>query len=752
MVEAAIRFLGNIAGPSGTLLALDDLQWAGPDALDLLARVSRASFGPPLRILGAYRESEVPPDEALGLTVADLSAQRLATRCLLSPLSNDEAAQLLDQIVESEVGAPLREQLIRRAGGVPFFVLSCGQTLQSGGDEAGRVPWDVEQSVRQRVGALPLSARHMLGVAAIVGRVAQSALLFQASAQPEEKMLDALDVTCRARLLEETEDGSYRFTHDVIREVVEADLGSARRRVLHRRVAEALEQNPGTPSPLLAHHYSRGDDISKAARYLEQAGDETSRQYAHASAARYYGELLGVLDAAGRAQERARACEKLAGALLRTACYGEALSSLERAMETYRLLGGAEGERRCLAQIGWVHAIRGTPSEGIARILPLIERLDLGVPSPGLGGIHVALCQLYGTSTQYELALAAAERAVDIARALGDDRELGAALATWSDQLVMAEYVDEAIGVAEEAADIADRVGDLLTLCTAYRALIGAHENSGDMVKALAAGNRAVEVAKQLDDPTVVALARASRAEVTFTTGQWDLTREDLEAALRLVREIGSGDATNYVLLLSSRYCLHTGEWDEAAQRLEECVSAGGHHGPWAQGTLAELDLLSGRPDRARDRLAPFYAEGDSTRRRSIRVSTPRPILALAYLELGELEKAEALVAMHAAWATERGFTFALVEALSVGGTLAARQEHWEDAERNFGEATALTHDLPFPYAEARTMHEWGRMHVSKSEMRPARERLEAALAIFQRLGAKKDVEQVAGELSTIAG
>ena len=36
MVAAVARFLANVAGPAGTLLVLDDLQWAGPDALDLL--------------------------------------------------------------------------------------------------------------------------------------------------------------------------------------------------------------------------------------------------------------------------------------------------------------------------------------------------------------------------------------------------------------------------------------------------------------------------------------------------------------------------------------------------------------------------------------------------------------------------------------------------------------------------------------------------------------------------------------------
>src|SRR5207245_7927422 len=43
MFKAVQRFLANVAGPAGTLLVLDDLQWAGADALDLLATLVRAA-------------------------------------------------------------------------------------------------------------------------------------------------------------------------------------------------------------------------------------------------------------------------------------------------------------------------------------------------------------------------------------------------------------------------------------------------------------------------------------------------------------------------------------------------------------------------------------------------------------------------------------------------------------------------------------------------------------------------------------
>jgi len=74
--------------------------------------------------------------------------------------------------------------------------------------------------------------------------VAPAALVTTVVARPEGDVLAALDSASRARLLVEDEQG-YRFVHDVIREVVEADVGTGRRMMLHRRVAEALEEAAG---------------------------------------------------------------------------------------------------------------------------------------------------------------------------------------------------------------------------------------------------------------------------------------------------------------------------------------------------------------------------------------------------------------------------------------------------------------------------------------------------------------------------
>jgi tetratricopeptide (TPR) repeat protein/transcriptional regulator with XRE-family HTH domain len=300
MVQAVLRFLGNVAGPAGTLLVLDDLQWASPDALELLTVLVRSASEIPLRMIGAYRDTEVGPHDPLSVMLADLAQAELATQHTLGPLTPEEAGQLLAGLLVDVTGAEplLQQRVLQRAGGLPFFLVSCAQALRTVGEEDGaaeRVPWDVAQGLRQRVAGLSAAAQEVLGVAAVVGRVVAPALLTEAAAQGEEDVLAACEAACRARLLEEAGAEGYQFAHDVIREVVEADLGAARRMVLHRRVAEALEGQPGAALPeTLAYHYEQSAVWTKALDYLVQAGDKAMAAYAHRDALEFYARADGV--------------------------------------------------------------------------------------------------------------------------------------------------------------------------------------------------------------------------------------------------------------------------------------------------------------------------------------------------------------------------------------------------------------------------------------------------------------------------
>src|SRR5205085_3678465 len=116
----------------------------------------------PLRVLGAYRDSEVQPETALAVAVADLAQAGRAAQHSLGPLAPAEAAHLLAALCpDAGAAAPDAGQqalVLQRAGGVPFVLVSYAQVLREGAGDTGErpaVPWDVAQGVRQRVAALP---------------------------------------------------------------------------------------------------------------------------------------------------------------------------------------------------------------------------------------------------------------------------------------------------------------------------------------------------------------------------------------------------------------------------------------------------------------------------------------------------------------------------------------------------------------------------------------------------------------------
>ena len=144
-------------------------------------------------MIGAYRDTEVQPQDPLAVTLADLAHAGLASQHTLAPLAAEEMRQLLEGLLEGvAVPASVRKRLVQRTGGVPFYLVSCARSLRAGvldAQAAAHLPWDLAQSIRQRVAALPEAAREVVSVAAVAGRTVPRAVLAAVVGRPEEELL-----------------------------------------------------------------------------------------------------------------------------------------------------------------------------------------------------------------------------------------------------------------------------------------------------------------------------------------------------------------------------------------------------------------------------------------------------------------------------------------------------------------------------------------------------------------------------------
>ncbi len=754
MFAAVARVVANVAGPAGTLLVLDDLQWAGPDALALLTTLVR-SPGLPLRVVGAYRDTEVRPADPLGLLLADLAQAGLARQHQLGPLAPEEAAALLTHLLADGVGGErgLVEGVMHRAGGTPFFLVSYAEALHQGSTQG--VPWDLTQGVRQRVALLPAIGQDLLGAAAIVGRWVPRALLMAIVGQPLHEVLVGLEAACGARLLLEEGEDTYAFTHDVIREVLEADLGAARRAMLHHRVAEALEQDPRGVSPeRLAYHYARGGAQDRAALYLEQAGDHAWGQRAPGVAEGHYRGALEALEHHGHGPDALRVREKLGDMLYETGRYEAAIAVLEPAADAYRAGGDPESLGRVAAQIGWMHSVRGTPRQGLALIQPLVGLLDRGGASPAMLALYATWGQLLFAAGQYEASLAANERALALASGGGDGLPRVRAAYNRLVNLLMLGRLADALRASRDVLPVVEAAGHPTTLLAVLRDVSYIHALRGEVVASRAHIERAAVVARQMEDPGPVAYTLAQRAWVVFLGGDGPGARAALDEAVALSRRGDQSWYSSYPPIFRARLSLTAGNRVEARAAAREALAladaADDLQGQrWASTVSAELDILEGRPGVARDRLVPLL---DRPGLEECDVTTLLPALAWAYLELDRVEQAAATVGQAIARARRGDMRLVLVEALRVRALLALRQEQWDVATRSLEEGVALARSIPFPYAEARLLLVDGVLHAQQGGPQAARARLEAARFLFARLGAHADAARTAQALRALPG
>jgi tetratricopeptide (TPR) repeat protein len=126
------------------------------------------------------------------------------------------------------------------------------------------------------------------------------------------------------------------------------------------------------------------------------------------------------------------------------------------------------------------------------------------------------------------------------------------------------------------------------------------------------------------------------------------------------------------------------------------------------------------------------------------------PVLAWAHLEQGEVTQATDTIEQALRRIRPEGLRLVLVDALRVQALVVVRQEQWQEAEQALEEGIALARSMPYPYAEARLLHLSGRLYTQMGKPEVAREHLAAALALFRRLGARKDIEQSEQLLATL--
>jgi class 3 adenylate cyclase/tetratricopeptide (TPR) repeat protein len=786
LYAAAAGLLEAAGEQQPLLLILDDLQWADGPTLSLLRHVVAAGASIPALVVGTFRDSELARDHPLTALLADLHREQGVERLKLTGLEAEDVLTLMESAAGHELdvdGRALAQQITRETAGNPFFAVELLRHLTESGaivqEDGGRwrlvgevaelgLPQSVYEVIGRRVERLGSDARTALSAAAVIGRDFEIELLLAVVDLPEPQLLDLLDEAVSASLLRESSDQAGRFTfiHALVEHALYEALGRTRRARLHRRVAEALEEQcgdePGERLGELAAHWAAAvvsSDIAKAMNYARRAAERALEKLAPDEAVRWYRSALELYDQAPSA-DRSERCELLIG-------LGEAQRQVGDPAYRQTLLGAAS----------------------LAEELGDADRL-----------CHAVLANSRGWVTSHAGAVDS-ERVLALEAAAGalpdDDPRRAQVLAQLASELYYAGDPGRCRRLAGEALDIARGAGDPAALAGTLFYAIRAVGAPDTLQQRLRLSDELVELVQSLDDPRLRFFAAARRIGVGLQAGD----RSRVESGLATIRGLEASVPQPSIawtrLMQESTLALMRGDLQASEQWAIQAFEDGtASDQPDAAmmfgGQLYYLRSFQGRLGELVEQIVQFAGEPDS-------LPTWRAGAALALIESGREDEARELALaedfqsvrwddtwpmamIHWADACSRvrvldragelyelltPFSGQLASAAGLAvagstdwalGTLAATLEHHEEAEGHFAAAVEIETTLGAPLLLARTHVGWARALIARGrsqDLERAQPMLCQAEDTAGRLGAggiTREVAQCRAALAAIGG
>lgn len=552
-----IAFLDELLGDRTLVVLIEDLHWAEEPLLDLLERILQEVRGP-LLLLATARPELLDTRPSWG------GGRRNAALLGLEPLTQTDAERLLEELLAADLPASVRDAVVSRAEGNPFFVEELVGSLVDQGvlwrDEHGwqagelpsgyAVPDSVQAALAARIDLLDEPRKAALQAAAVIGRAFWPGPLrdLLEGGEPDLAALEERDFVRRRSGSSLAGEREYAFKHALTREVAYGSLPKARRARLHAGVAAWLERaGDGRDewAALVAHHYAEA--VRPEHADLAWAGDEHELGRLVRKAVDWLRRTAQL--AIGR-YEIDEGIELLEQAL-------ELERAVDRRVELWRALGRAQALR--YDGEGFWKAMERALDENEDEELDAAIRAELAYETALRSG-------MWRHRPDADLVDGWIERALESADPKSRLRGL-IAKSYW--------YPTDAVAEAVEATQLAERIGDpeLRSFAWGARGIVSFAQGHFDHGRAWA--ERRFELLDQLTDPDLVADIHAAPISGCIWSGRFREARrlagvnDELTAGLTPHHRVHG-----VAILLETEELL--GEWDNVRaleSRAEQVVA-----------------------------------------------------------------------------------------------------------------------------------------------------------------------------------
>ncbi len=610
------------------VLYIEDIHWADDRSLDLVNLLVRDNAKLPLFVLCLARPSLYERRPQWG------EGQHFHERIALEPLSQLSSRRLVRELLKKvpDVPAPLRDLVVERADGNPFYIEELIRVLIDDGVVVkGDPDWSVDESrlsgvripptltgvLQSRLDTLAPGLQQVLQRASVLGRVfwdAAAVFLGRGAGLDEDEVQAMLEDLRRREMILRREESAfagtveYVFRHAILRDVTYETIVPRQRRALHRQVGDWLLEMGGERArehtALVAEHYERAGEPTLAAGQLVQAG-RTAMQ---------------------------------------VGAYDESIATLTKARALVHDKGDDPVRIDVEAALGETLSMHGDrePAQAILEaILPVARR----------AGKPVVLTNLLGNLVRNSIWLERVDDArrhldevLPLARASGDERSLMFILRQAGNFSV--HDIDASKPLFEESLALARKLGDGEGECSVLNSIGNMHQYQGRYEEARAAYDAALAVALRSGDVYIEEMVRENLGANYIWEGNYEAAQTWLEEARQMTRKLGlvldeASTTENFAFL-----ALHRGDYESARGHLHESLRLYRSQGATPASLLlffAILEAQRGDRRRAQEWVGLALARGTATH--AVMQNTTRHFDAILRGDLSDAEIAAARTA-----------------------------------------------------------------------------------------------------------
>ena len=362
------------------ILAIEDLHWIDKTTEEFLDYLIGWLANSPILLILLYRPEYTH----------QWGSKSYYNQVGLDQLGMESSAELIKAILEEgEVAPELRQLILNRAAGNPLFMEEFTHTLLENGSIERRnkqfvlnrrpsdiqVPDTIQGIIAARIDRLEEDLKRIMQVASVIGRefafrILQSIMGMREELKSQLLNLQGLEFIYERSLFPELE---YIFKHALTQEVAYNSLLQKRRKEIHEKIGEAIEQiyteRLEEFYEMLAYHYFKGENSEKAYHYLKLSGNKASRNYASHEAFRLYSEAIEVLAKMPETKENKRkkieACRLQAPVMVSLGFPEGSLQHLKDGERISEEVGDERGLAFFYSFLGNYFTVKGDPLLGI---------------------------------------------------------------------------------------------------------------------------------------------------------------------------------------------------------------------------------------------------------------------------------------------------------------------------------------------------------------------------------------------------